>query len=159
MAVRTIPPASPARLALWGGLASLMGSTPAALAAQRPVEPPPGPTRIEEGRLIDGWVLEDHGRTESCARILVTADASGGFEGPPADGPVELRRLAMGETTRVCIPGSTPVTRASDEATGASGPIDVGDIELGSRVRMWVEDYQFQTNPPRVRAVRIQIQG
>ena len=67
--------------------------------------------------------------------------------------------VQAGERTRVCIGASIPIHRASDGMAGAGEPLDPEAIELGTRVRMWVEDYQFQTNPPRVRAIRIEIPG
>lgn len=126
------------------------------IAAQRPGGREPPRVVIEGGREIDVRVVEDHGATESCARILVTADASGRdrTEGGP---PNELDIVPAGERTRVCIGASTPIHRASDDVTGAGAALDPTAIELGTRVRMWVEDYQFQTNPPRVRAIRIEI--
>lgn len=139
------------------GLAGLLALAQP-IVAQSPERPQLPRVVIEGGREIDVWVVEDHGATESCARILVTADARGAdrVEGGP---PNELDIVRAGERTRVCIGASTPIHRASDDVAGAGEPLSPAAIELGTRVRMWVEDYQFQTNPPRVRAIRIEIPG
>jgi hypothetical protein len=144
------------RLSVYSLTALLAAVQP--MAAQEPERPQLPRVVIEGGREIDVWVVEDHGATESCARILVTADASAPerVEGGP---PNELDVVQAGERTRVCIGASTPIHRASDDVTGAGEPLGPSSIEVGTRVRMWVEDYQFQTNPPRVRAIRIEIPG